>query len=238
MNKETVLKVDDIDVYYGDLQALRSVSIKANKGEIISVIGANGSGKSTLLNTLGGLLTPRKGDIQFNNERMNGLRPDETVDRGIALVPEGRRVFSRMSVIENLIMGSFTKKSRANKVQNLDRVYDLFPKLEDRSSQRADTFSGGEQQMLAIGRGLMSGPDLLLCDEISLGLAPIVIKEIYRKLQKINENGITLVLVEQDIHQSMKIADYVYVLLEGKVILEGKPSMLTIEEVKEAYFGV
>ena len=238
MAANTVLKVDGIDVYYKDFQALWDVSLAAPEGEIISVIGANGAGKSTLLNTIAGLMTPQVGTIEFLGESINNLSAHQAVARQIALVPEGRRIFPRLTVYENLVMGSYAPRSRSHKYDNLRKVHDLFPRLQERSSQMASTLSGGEQQMLAIGRAMMSEPKLLLCDEISLGLAPVVIKDIYQRLRKINEEGITIVLVEQDIRQSLKVANRAYVMLEGRVVLEGKPAEMTEEQVKEAYFGI
>jgi branched-chain amino acid transport system ATP-binding protein len=232
------LKVSELDVHYKDFQALWNVSFEVNKGEMVSIIGANGSGKSTLLNSIAGLLAPSRGTIEFFGERIDDLLPHETVPRGITLVPEGRRVFPRLSVYENLVMGSYTPKKRAKKDEMLAKIYELFPILEARSHQMANTLSGGEQQMLAIGRAMMSEPQLILCDEISLGLAPVVIKDIYKRLRQINQDGITIVLVEQDIKRSLKVANRAYIMLEGKVVLEGEPSALTEEQVKKAYFGI
>ena len=238
MPKRLALKVSEIDAHYKDFQALWKVSFEVHKGEIVSIIGANGSGKSTLLTLIIGLLAPSRGTIEFFGERIDGLPPHETVPRGIALVPEGRRVFPRLSVYENLVMGSYTPKMRAKKDEMLAKIYELFPILEARRQQMANTLSGGEQQMLAIGRAMMSEPQLILCDEISLGLAPVVIKDIYKRLRQINQDGITIVLVEQDIKRSLKVADRAYIMLEGKVVLEGDPSLLTEEQVKKAYFGI
>jgi branched-chain amino acid transport system ATP-binding protein len=238
LNSAPVLRVNDIDVFYRDFQALWGVSLVANRGQIVSVIGANGAGKSTLLNTLAGLMRPNKGAIYFMDESINGLDAHETVARKIALVPEGRRVFPRLTVYENLIIGCYATRARGNREANLEKVYELFPRLAERHKQMAATLSGGEQQMLAIGRALMSEPQLLLCDEISLGLAPVVIKEIYQRLRQINTEGITIVLVEQDIRQSLKVADHAYVMLGGQVVFEGNPKEMTEEEVKKAYFGI
>lgn len=238
MTEKPILKVDCIDAYYSELQALWDINLEVYKGQIVSIIGANGAGKSTLLNSIAGLQKPRNGDILHNGQSILGMRPDQTVDNRIALVPEGRHIFSRMSVYDNLIMGSYPKSARKNREQNLERVYHLFPKLFDRRDQRADTFSGGEQQMLAIGRALMSGPEVLLCDELSLGLAPKIIKQIYRRLEEVNKEGMSILLVEQDIHTSLKEADYVYVMLKGKIVLQGAPSDLNVEQVKAAYFGI
>ncbi len=238
MPKRLALKVSELDAHYKDFQALWNVSFEVNKGEMVSIIGANGSGKSTLLNSIAGLLTPSRGTIEFFGERIDGLLPHETVPRGITLVPEGRRVFPRLTVYENLVLGSYTPKMRAKKDETLSKIYELFPILEARRRQMANTLSGGEQQMLAIGRAMMSEPQLILCDEISLGLAPVVIKDIYKRLRQINHDGITVVLVEQDIKRSLKVANRAYIMLEGKVVLSGEPSALTEAQVKKAYFGI
>ena len=238
MSDNAALKVGGLDVQYKDFQALWNVSFEVRQGEIVSVIGANGSGKSTLLNTIAGLLSPSRGTIKFFGERIDGLLPHETVPRGITLVPEGRRVFPRLTVFENLVMGSYIPRTRAGKDEMLKKIYELFPILRARHNQMANTLSGGEQQMLAIGRAMMSEPKLILCDEISLGLAPVVIKDIYKRLGQINREGITIVLVEQDIKRSLKVANRAYIMLEGKVVLEGQPASLTEEQVKKAYFGI
>jgi branched-chain amino acid transport system ATP-binding protein len=235
---EPALKVSGIDVLYGDFQALWDVSLEVEQGQVVSVIGTNGSGKSTLLNTIAGILRPSKGTIELFGEKINGLGPHQTVARGLALVPEGRRVFSRMTVHENLVMGSYPAKARPGRERALDKVFELFPRLKDRRGQRSDTLSGGEQQMLAVGRALMAEPRLLLCDEISLGLAPLVIKLIYQRLQQINGEGVTIVLVEQDISRSLKAAHRASVMLEGRIVLKGDPKEMTEEEVKQAYFGI
>ncbi len=238
MSDNAALKVGGLDVQYKDFQALWNVSFEVRQREIVSVIGANGSGKSTLLNTIAGLLSPSRGSIKFFGERIDGLLPHETVPRGITLVPEGRRVFPRLTVFENLVMGSYIPRTRAGKDEMLKKIYELFPILRARHNQMANTLSGGEQQMLAIGRAMMSEPKLILCDEISLGLAPVVIKDIYKRLGQINREGITIVLVEQDIKRSLKVANRAYIMLEGKVVLEGQPASLTEEQVKKAYFGI
>jgi len=238
VSKGLALKVTGIDVYYKDFHALWKVSVEAKEGEIVSVIGANGAGKSTLLSTVSGILAPAAGTIEFFGERIDGLPPHDTVARGLSMVPEGRRIFPRLTVYENLVMGSYSPRSRAKRNEALAKIFDLFPVLKARGEQMGNTLSGGEQQMLAIGRALMSGPKLILCDEISLGLAPLIIKGIYRELRRINEQGITIVLVEQDIKRSLKAAGYAYILLQGKVVLEGTPSSLNEEEVRKAYFGV
>jgi branched-chain amino acid transport system ATP-binding protein len=238
VSDDIALKVDALDVHYKDFQALWNVSLRVPLGKIVSVIGANGSGKSTMLNTVAGLLRPTRGTITYSGQRIDGRAAYDVLGLGISLVPEGRRVFARLTVYENLVMGSFLPKSRGRKEEALGKLYELFPILKSRWNQMANTLSGGEQQMLAISRALMSGPRLLLCDEISLGLAPLIIKDIYKRLTLINREGLTIVLVEQDIRRSLKAAGYAYVMLEGKVVLEGEPSSLSEESVKKAYFGI
>lgn len=230
------LKVAGLNVYYKDFHALWDIDLEVQDRKIISIIGANGAGKSTLLNTIAGILSPTSGYIEFFGQRIEGLPSYEMVSRGLSLVPEGRRIFPRLSVYENLVIGSYLNRSKRE--ENLSKIYNLFPVLRLRSSQMGNTLSGGEQQMLAIGRALMSNPKVILCDEISLGLAPLIIKGIYREIKRINNEGITVVLVEQDITRSLKTADYAYFLLQGKVVLQGPPSSLNEEEVKKAYFGI
>jgi len=238
MPGQNALKICNLDVHYKDFQALWDVSLDILKGEIVSVIGANGSGKSTLLNTVSGLLAPSRGTIHFFDERIDGLLPHEIVPRWLALVPEGRRIFPRLTVYENLILGAYTPRVRAKRNETIGKIHELFPILKLRHRQMANTLSGGEQQMLAIGRAMMSEPKVILCDEISLGLAPVVIKDIYKRLTQINEEGITIVLVEQDVKRSLKAANRVYIMLEGKVVLTGEAAALTEEAVKKAYFGI
>jgi branched-chain amino acid transport system ATP-binding protein len=238
VSRNLALKVSGLDVHYGDFQALWNVSLEVEQQQVVSIIGANGAGKSTLLNSISGLSRPTRGSIEFFGKRMDGLAPHETLGHGISLVPEGRRVFARMTIYENLVMGAYTPRARASRDKILDDVHQLFPVLKARHSQMADTLSGGEQQMLAIGRALMSEPKLVLCDEISLGLAPLIIRDIYKRLRQINREGLTIVLVEQDIKRSLKAAHQAYIMLKGKVVLEGEPSSLTEDRVREAYFGV
>ncbi len=238
MSKEIALRVEEVDVHYKDFQALWKVSLEVEKGKIVSVIGANGSGKSTLLNTIAGIYRPTRGKVEFGGRQIDGLEAYEVLGLGISLVPEGRRVFARLTVYENLVMGSYLPKARSAKEEGLGRLYELFPILKARGNQMANTLSGGEQQMLAIGRALMSGPRMLMCDEISLGLAPLIIKDIYKRLKLINREGLTIVLVEQDIRRSLKASDYTNVMLEGRVVLHGEPRSFSEEQVKKAYFGV
>ena len=238
MSPVPILKIDHIDVFYGDFHALWDVSLEISKGDIVSIIGSNGAGKSTLMYTIAGQHVPAQGTIEFKGNRIDGRGPHLSVGKGIALVPEGRRVFPRLTVYDNLIIGAYTPRARANIDQNLKKIYELFPILAETTEQRSITLSGGEQQMLAIGRALMSEPELLLCDEISLGLAPVIIKSIYKRLELISQQGITIALVEQDVKRSLRIADYAYVMLEGKIALQGKAADLGEEQVKKAYFGM
>lgn len=230
--------MEHIDVFYGDFHALWDVSLKVEEAFVVSIIGANGAGKSTLLNAISGVRKPSQGTIQFCGKRINGLMPYQAVVEGISLVPEGRRVFPRLTVLENLEIGSYNPKARKRKNDVLKKIYDLFPVLEERRNQLSSTLSGGEQQMLAIGRALMSEPKLILFDEISLGLAPLVIKHIYQRVKQINAEGITALLVEQDIQRSLKAAHKVYILQSGRIRLEGRPENLTQEEIRKAYFGI
>lgn len=233
----TVLEISRLDVHYGDLQALRNVSLKIGKGRIVSIIGANGAGKSTLLKTIAGAMAPTRGRILHAGEPINGLPPYQTLLRGIAMVPEGRRIFPRLTVAENLLAGAYVPRARKHRRKAMEDVCSLFPILGERAAQPGTNLSGGEQQMLAIGRALMSAPDIVLFDEISLGLAPAVIKNIYAALTRINQRGVTVVLVEQDVQRSLKTAHYTYVLQEGRVVLQGRSDEMTPEKVKEAYFG-
>jgi branched-chain amino acid transport system ATP-binding protein len=232
---DPLLEVRAIDVFYGDFQALFGVSLKVNAGEVVAVIGANGAGKSTLLKSIAGLMRPKAGDIVFDGEPIGAAPAFAVVKRGIALVPEGRRLFPSLTVEENLLIGG---QSRRPGPWTLDRVYDLFPVLAERRHLPAPSLSGGQQQMAAIGRALMSNPRLLLCDEISLGLAPIVVRDIYARLPMIVAEGLSLIVVEQDIAQALKAARQVYCLQEGRIALQGQTAELTREAISAAYFGV
>lgn len=232
---DALLTADALDVFYGDFQALFGVSLTVAPGEVVAVIGANGAGKSTLLKTFAGQLHPRAGTLRFAGETVGTLPAFAMVRRGIALVPEGRRLFPSLSVEENLLIGAQAGRPGP---WSLKRVFDLFPILEERRRQPSMSLSGGQQQMVAIARALMSNPHLLLCDEISLGLAPIVVKEIYEGLPAITDEGLSLVIVEQDIVQALAAARRVYCLQEGRVALAGEAKSLTREAVSAAYFGV
>jgi branched-chain amino acid transport system ATP-binding protein len=239
MAQDTILKIAGIDVYHGSFQALWDVSVEVRRGEMLALIGANTAGKSTLLDTISGLLHPAKGSIIFEDQDISHADPYRIVDLGITQVPEGRGIFPEMTVLANLVIGSYTKRARANRALNLKKVYQLFPRLEERQSQISKTLSGGEQQMLVIGRGLMSEPKLMLIDEMSLGLAPIVINEIFKTLKTIRESGITILFVEQNVRKSIQESDRAYILENGRVALCGTSAELCEEEkVKKAYFGI
>ncbi|WP_258360997.1 ABC transporter ATP-binding protein [Moorella sulfitireducens (nom. illeg.)] len=233
-----MLQVDNVDIYYGDFQAIRNVSFQVPERSIISIIGSNGAGKSTLLKAIAGLLKPYSGKIIFKGKDITGLMANKIVAEGISLVPEGRRIFPRMTVYENLIIGSYTPKARRKNKELLNKVFELFPVLKEKSQQIASNLSGGQQQMLAIGRALMSDPELIIFDEISLGLAPLIVKEIYQKISEINREGTTVVLVEQDVRRSLKASEFSYVMRGGEIVLTGKSSALEEEDVKVAYFGL
>jgi branched-chain amino acid transport system ATP-binding protein len=230
-----LLDVRALDAHYGDFQALFGVSLSVAAGQVVAVIGANGAGKSTLLRTIAGLIPSRRDAILFDGEPIGDLRANLVVARGIALVPEGRRLFPSLTVEENLLIGGGLGRPGP---WTLPRVYALFPMLAERRHMPSPSLSGGQQHMVAIGRALMSNPKLLLCDEISLGLAPIVVREIYARLPDIVAEGISLVIVEQDILQALAAADHVYCLQEGRMALAGAPQTLTREAISAAYFGV
>jgi len=238
MSERPLLKLDQVSVYYGDFCAVRDITFEVRKGEIVSLIGANGAGKSTILNTIMGLTHPKTGFIEFDGVRIERLETHDIIQLGLALVPEGRRIFPELTVFENLLAGSYTRRARQNKQQMLKRVFELFPILEERKNQLATTLSGGEQQMLAIGRALMTDPKMILFDEISLGLSPIVTLKIYETIKKIRSEGVTILLVEQNVRQSLAVADRAYVLKAGRIVLSGETKDLRDEEeVRKAYFG-
>ena len=235
---EPMLKIDNIDVYYGAIHALKGISLEVNEGEIVTLIGANGAGKSTTLRTISGLLKPKTGSITFLGQSIAGVRAHEIVKKGISQVPEGRRVFAEMTVMENLDLGAFVRKDKAGIQQDLKHVFELFPRLEERKNQSAGTLSGGEQQMRAMGRALMSRPKLLLLDEPSMGLAPLLIKEIFNIIVDINKSGTTVLLVEQNANMALSIANRAYVLETGRITLSGKAQDLAAsEDVRKAYLG-
>jgi len=234
-----MLKVNGIDVFYGDLQVLWDVSFEVKEKEILVLVGANGAGKSTTIRTISSLLTPRKGNIEFDGVRLDKTPPYNVIAHGIVHVPEGRRLFPQMSVEENLIMGTLQGEAKTKRLNTMERVYQLFPRLRERKKQLAGTLSGGEQQMLAVGRGLMSLPKLMMFDEPSLGLAPILVQDIFRIVRKINEEGVTVLLVEQNVRQTLAMCHRAYVLENGRVVLEGTgEALMANQHVKEAYLGI
>ncbi|KRF54346.1 ABC transporter ATP-binding protein [Bacillus sp. Soil745] len=233
-----MLKIEDINVYYGNIQALKGVSMEINEGEIVTLIGANGAGKSTLLKTISGLLKPKQGKVLFEGDSIGGKAAQAIVKLGISHVPEGRRVFANMTVAENLELGAYLRKDKAGIHKDMEKVYELFPRLLERIKQQAGTLSGGEQQMLAMGRALMAKPRLLLLDEPSMGLAPLLVKQIFNIIQEISESGTTILLVEQNANLALSIADRAYVVETGRIVLSGNAEELTSsEEIKMAYLG-
>ena len=234
-----MLEVSNIDTFYGNVQALWGVSLKIDEAEIVALVGANGAGKTTLLNTISGLLRPASGRIEFLGKRIDGLKSHVIVNLGISHVREGRKLFPDMSVRENLEMGAYAKRVWKDKQETLDQVYQLFPILKARRGQLARTLSGGEQQMVAMGRGLMSRPRLCIIDEPSSGLAPMVVMEIFETIQGLRDQGIAIFLIEQDVLQTLEIADRGYVLENGRVVLEGNSQELLQEElIRKAYLGI
>lgn len=233
-----MLKIEDIHVYYGNIHALKGVSLDIHQGEIVTLIGANGAGKSTLLKTISGLLKPKSGKIEYENQSIMGKPAQAIVKMGISHVPEGRRIFANMSVQENLELGAFLRKDKDEIRKDYEKVFQLFPRLQERWKQQAGTLSGGEQQMLAMGRALMARPKLLLLDEPSMGLAPLLVKTIFRIIQEINETGTTILLVEQNANMALSVADRAYVIETGKVVLSGTPEELNeSDRIKHAYLG-
>lgn len=234
----TMLTVNDINVFYGAIHAIKGVSLEVNEGEIVTLIGANGAGKSTILRTISGLLKPKTGSIQFEGQEIAGMPAHEIVKTGISQVPEGRRIFAEMSVLENLELGAFTRKDKDGIKADMELIFERFPRLKERIGQLAGTLSGGEQQMLAMGRALMSRPRLLLLDEPSMGLAPLLIKEIFSIIQDINKTGTTVLLVEQNANMALSIAHRAYVLETGRITLSGDAKELAAsDEVRKAYLG-
>jgi len=233
-----MLKVSNIDVYYGAIHAIKGISFEVNKGEIVTLIGANGAGKTTILHTVSGLIKPKSGLIKLFDKDITNTEAHNIVEMGMAHVPEGRRVFSKMSVMENLEMGAYSRKDKGEIEADYDMVFEKFPRLKERRKQLAGTMSGGEQQMLAMARALMSKPKILLLDEPSMGLAPILVDEIFNTVTEINKGGTTILLVEQNAHKALSIADKAYVLETGNIVMSGDAKeLLDDEEVKKAYLG-
>lgn len=234
-----MLKVENINVFYGDLQVLWGVSFEVRGGEILVLVGANGAGKSTTLKTISGILKPKIGSIHFKEARLDLLPADKVISHGVVHVPEARRLFREMSVEENLVMGSLAPEAKKRRAETLAWVYELFPRMKERRKQMAGTLSGGEQQMAAIGRGLMALPKLLMFDEPSLGLSPILVEDVFNIVKKINGEGVTILLVEQNVRQTLALCNRAYVLENGRVVLSGTgKELLNDDHVKEAYLGI
>ncbi len=234
-----MLEVNSINTFYGQIQALWDVSLKIEEGEIVALVGANGAGKSTLLQAISGVIRPTSGSIQFLGQRIDGLSPHLIVEMGISHIPEGRKLFADMSVRENLEMGAYTNRAWKDRHQTLEQVYELFPVLKERAGQLASTLSGGEQQMVAMGRGLMSRPRLCIIDEPSNGLAPRLVQEVFEKITSLRDQGITVLLVEQNVHQTLQIADHACVLENGRISLQGQcDELLKSDHVRKAYLGL
>ncbi|KGR76773.1 ABC transporter ATP-binding protein [Ureibacillus sinduriensis] len=232
-----MLNLSNVETYYGQIQALKGINLEVQEGKIITLLGANGAGKSTTMKTIAGLLKPKNGSVEFLGENVTGLRPDQLLRKGIALVPEGRAILSSMTVLENLEMGAYHRKDHAVKA-DIENVMQRFPILHERQTQMAGTLSGGQQQMLAIARALLSKPKLLLLDEPSMGLAPLIVAEIFKIIKEIKDAGTTVLLVEQNAKQALKIADYGYVMETGNIIIDGKASDLIVDpRIVEAYLG-
>ena len=233
-----MLKVNDLVVSYGGIEALKGISLEVPEGKIVTLIGANGAGKSTLLRSIMGLVKPESGSITYNDKKILGLNSQKIVESGITLVPEGRRVFPNLTVLENLQIGAYMRKDKEEIEKDIRWIYDLFPRLEERSWQMAGTLSGGEQQMLAVGRALMCRPKVLMMDEPSLGLAPLIIKDIFKIIQEINRQGMTILLIEQNANMALKVADIAYVLETGRITMTGSGrELLENPEIKAAYLG-
>jgi branched-chain amino acid transport system ATP-binding protein len=235
-----MLQISDLSIYYGKSIALRSVSLEVGDGEIVSLLGGNGAGKSTTLRTISGLLIPRSGEILFMGEKISGLPPHKVVRKGISHCPEGRRIFPDLTVYENLVMmGAYLRSDRKEIAESLENMYALFPRLKERRNQRGGTLSGGEQQMLAIGRALMSKPKLLLLDEPSLGLAPAAVLDLAKRIREIHALGVTVLLVEQNAHMALGISDRAYVLEVGKIVLSGQAKdLVQLDQIKKVYLGI
>lgn len=233
-----MLTIKDINVYYGAIHALKGISVDVKEGQIVTLIGANGAGKSTTLRTISGLLRPKSGEILFEGKNIAAMPAQDIVKQGLSQVPEGRRVFANMTVLENLELGAYTRSDSAGIAEDMEIVFKRFPRLYERKAQLAGTLSGGEQQMLAMGRALMSRPRLLLLDEPSMGLAPLLVKEIFSIIKEINLTGTTILLVEQNAHMALSIANYAYVLETGRITIEGPAAELSqSEEIRKAYLG-
>jgi branched-chain amino acid transport system ATP-binding protein len=236
---DVLLEVEALEAGYGEVQVLWGLSLKARRGQLTAIVGANGAGKTTTLRAVAGTINPWRGRVMFENEDVTQLPTHRKAERGFALVPEGRQLFSAMSVAENLELGAYSKRAARPYADRLDQVFTLFPRLKERQRQRAGTLSGGEQQMVAIARGLMSDPDILIIDELSLGLAPVVVYQLLTTLKQLKEAGLTILLVEQNVHLALALSDYAYVVAEGRIFMEGLPAELTAKpEIRRAYLGL
>jgi branched-chain amino acid transport system ATP-binding protein len=234
----TVLEIKNIDVYYGSVQALEGVSLKVPKGRTVALLGGNGSGKSTTIKTINGFLKPKKGSVEFNGKRINGLPAEKIVRMGVTQIPQGREIFPGLTVKENLELGAYVRNDKASIKEDYEKVYTYFPRLKERRKQFAGTLSGGEQQMLAVGRGIMARPLLMLMDEPSAGLAPVLVNEIFKVITKIRDDGNTILLVEQNVHMALAISEYGYILKNGRIVLEGSvESLLGLEEIKRSFLS-
>jgi branched-chain amino acid transport system ATP-binding protein len=234
-----VLDVSNISVKYGDIQALWDISFSVNKGQLVALIGANGAGKTTTLKAICGLVGLAGGQINYNDKVVSGMPVHQVVDLGITLVPEGRQLFPKMSVEDNLLVGAYLKRAKAKRASTLERVYTIFPRLKERRTQIAETLSGGEQQMVAIGRALMQDPQVIMFDEPSLGLAPLMVQEVFNVIQDLHKQGLTIFLVEQNVHQTLKVADYCYVMENGRIVGQGTGKELEADQsIREAYLGL
>ena len=233
-----LLDVANVSVKYGDIQALWDISFSVAKGQLVALIGANGAGKTTTLKAMCGLIPSSAGSIHYGDTRITGMPVHKVVDLGITLVPEGRQLFPKMTVEENLLVGAYLKRAQGKRAQNLKRIYSIFPRLEERRTQTAETLSGGEQQMVAIGRALMQDPQVIMFDEPSLGLAPIMVQEVFKVIQELHREGLTIFLVEQNVHQTLKVADYCYVMENGRIVGQGTGKDLEADQsIREAYLG-
>jgi len=234
-----LLKVEGLEAGYGDVQVLWGISLAVPRGKLVTIVGANGAGKTTTLGAVVGHLRPRQGRVSFDGREITGRSPHENAAQGLVLVPEGRQLFAAMTVQENLEMGAYSKRARQKFPARLEQVFRLFPRLAERRNQRAGTFSGGEQQMLAIARGLMSDPELLMIDELSLGLAPVVVQQLFGTLRQLKDSGLTILLVEQNVHLALSVSDYAYVIAEGRVFAEGRSAEIAARpDIRRAYLGV
>ncbi len=236
---DALLEVEALEAGYGEVQVLWGLSLKARRGCLTAIVGANGAGKTTALRAVAGTITPWRGRVMFEGEDVTRLPTHAKAARGFALVPEGRQLFSAMTVAENLELGAFSKRAAAKYAERLDQVFTLFPRLAERRRQNAGTLSGGEQQMVAIARGLMSDPDILIIDELSLGLAPVVTYQLFTTMKRLKEAGLTILLVEQNVHLALAVSDYAYVIAEGRLFTEGEPAKLAaMPEIRRAYLGL